>query len=131
MDGSLYYYTKGWNLKAVGCWVSAATFGILGLVGSYHTTWVAAGATEIYYMGWIITFFTSSVFYCVVNWFLPAKVMPDGYSQTVSGQSFEAFAATGGYLDGDELVVFPAIAVQDGVNSSADSTASQDVVDKA
>lgn len=126
--GSLYYYTKGWNLKALGCWVCAATFGIPGLVGSYHPTWVGAAATKIYEMGWIITFFSASAFYYAVNMLLSAQVHPDGYSETVSSKSFESYAATDGYLDGDALVEFPVLSVHDGLVGSGDSTASQEVV---
>ncbi|CAK7230256.1 hypothetical protein SBRCBS47491_007525 [Sporothrix bragantina] len=129
--GALYYYTKGWNLKALVCWVCAATFGIPGLVGSYHPTWVGSAATKIYVIGWIITFFASSIFYFAVNMALPAKVMPDNYSETVvSAKSFESFAATDGYLDGDTLVTFPSLVMHDGVTGSGDSTASQEVAEK-
>ncbi len=124
--GSLYYYTKGWNLKALGSWVCAATFGIPGLVGSYHPTWVGSAATDIYQMGWIITFAAAAAFYFSVNLALPAKVNPDGYSDIPS--RFEGFAATDGYLDGDALVEFPVLRVHEGrASGSVNSTPSNEV----
>lgn len=127
-SGSLYYYTKGWNLKALLCWVCAATFGIPGLVGSYHPTWVGVAATHIYEMVWIITFFSASAYYFTANMLMPAQVQPDGYSETISSKAFESYAATDGYLDGDALVEFPMVQVHDGLVGSGDSTASQEVV---
>ncbi|CAK7207552.1 hypothetical protein SEUCBS139899_010362 [Sporothrix eucalyptigena] len=129
--GALYYYTRGWNIKALVCWVCAATFGIPGLIGSYHHTWVGSAATKIYEMGWIITFFAASALYYGVNMALPAQVMPKGYSSTtVSEKSFESFAVTDGYLDGDAIVTFLALSVHDGMTGSGDSAASQEVVEK-
>ncbi|OAA59758.1 NCS1 nucleoside transporter [Niveomyces insectorum RCEF 264] len=132
--GSLYYYVKGWNLKALGSWVCAATLGIPGLVGSYHPTWVNSAARDIYQMGWLITFAAAFVFYVCANLAWPARVKPDGYSNVPD--SYEGFARTDGYLDGDDLVEFPAVSIHEGqILGSAESTTSNmlsaTVVEKA
>lgn len=109
---SLYYYTKGWNLKAVACWVSAAVFGIPGLIGAYHPTWVGAAAIHIYQTGWVICFAVSVALYFAVNLALPAKVFPTGYES--SPKAFELLAESEGYFAGESPIVF-------GVLSGVDS----------
>ncbi|EPE04415.1 allantoin transport [Ophiostoma piceae UAMH 11346] len=128
--GSLYYYTKGWNLKALVSWVCAATFGIPGLIGSYHPDAVGTSATHIYKMGWIITFASAIAFYIGANQILPAKVNPDGYSVVDIPVGYEGYATTDGYLGDDVLVTFPPVnasAVEGVVSGSGDSTASKEV----
>jgi NCS1 family nucleobase:cation symporter-1 len=110
--GSLYYYTKGWNLKALGSWVAAAVFGIPGLVGAYHPSWVGHAAGDIYKMGWFICFAASMAFYFAANHILPAQVVPEGY--TTDPKEFESFASTDGYLGGDPVIEFRDYEVQVG-----------------
>ncbi|KAL2208362.1 NCS1 family nucleobase:cation symporter-1 [Sarocladium strictum] len=97
--GSLYFYTGGWNLKALGCWVCAAVFGIPGLIGAYHPTWVSMSATHIYQTGWVICFAAAAAFYYAVNLVFRAQVLPDG--QGSSNLAFEHLADTEGYLEGE------------------------------
>jgi nucleobase:cation symporter-1, NCS1 family len=130
VQSSLYYYTKGWNAKALACWVAAAVFGIPGLVGAYHPNWVGDAARHMYQMGWVLCFAVSVVLYLLVNKFLPARVVPDGYPGA-DATTFEAFGETEGYLAGDEPIEFHAAATtlhtMDGVEvaSTADSAQSQ------
>jgi NCS1 family nucleobase:cation symporter-1 len=115
----LYYYTKGWNLKAVGCWVSAALFGISGLVEAYHPSAVAKAANHMYQMGWILCFAVAVTFYFVVNLVLPPQVVPSRYD--ANAKCFAGFAETEGYLEGDALVEIQALEVQDGEESVSGS----------
>ncbi|KLO81279.1 putative uracil permease [Fusarium fujikuroi] len=94
---SLYFYTCGWNLRALGCWVCSAVFGIPGLIGAYHPTWVAMAATHIYQTGWVICFTAAAVLYHAVNLVFRAEVLP--YGQATSELAFEHLAATEGYLE--------------------------------
>lgn len=110
--GTLYYYTKGWNLKALGCWVAAALFGIPGLVGAYHPSAVAKAATHMYQMGWVLCFTVAAAFYFGINVLLPARVVPDGYES--DAKPFEGFADTEGYLEGDALVEFRGVEIHEG-----------------
>jgi len=102
--GSLYYYTKGWNLKALGCWVCAAIFGIPGLVGAYNPSAVGPAATHIYQMGWIVCFAVASTLYFVASPVLPPRGVPEAHHD--DPKLFEGFAETEGYLEGDDLVEF-------------------------
>jgi nucleobase:cation symporter-1, NCS1 family len=122
--GSLYYYNKGWNVKALGCWISAAAFGIPGLIGAYHPAWVSHGAIHMYQTGWVICFAVATTFYFMTNRILPARVAPEGYN--AEPKKFEQFAETDGYLEGDQLVKFRTLQMQDGEEpvSGAPSTAS-------
>ena len=104
---SLYYYNKGWNLKALGCWVCAAVFGIPGLVGAYHPTWVGIAATHIYQTGWVICFAVAFAFYFGITLALPNRVIPRGYH--IEDKRFESLADTDGYLEGDSIVTFPVL----------------------
>lgn len=99
---SLYYYSKGWNLRALGCWVCAAAFGIPGLVGAYHPTWVSAAATHMYRTGWVLCFVVAATFYFCSNLVQQPKVFPAGHESTP--KSFEGLAATEGYFEGEDLI---------------------------
>lgn len=110
--GSLYYYSKGWNLKALGSWVCAAVFGIPGLVGAYHPTWVGIAATHIYQTGWVICFVVAAAFYYASSFFLKAQIVPSGREAPALG--FETLAETEGYLDGDDPVEFASLGVHVG-----------------
>lgn len=110
--GTLYYYAKGWNLKALGCWVAAALFGIPGLVGAYHPSAVAKAATHMYQMGWVLCFTVAAAFYFGINVLLPAQVVPDGCES--DAKQFESFADTEGYLEGDALVEFRGLEIHNG-----------------
>lgn len=111
--GSLYYYNKGWNLKALGCWVCAAVFGIPGLVGAYHPTWVGVAATHIYQTGWVISFVVASTFYFGITLALPNRSLPQGYH--LEDKRFELLADTDGYLEGDSIVAFPVLEQVEGL----------------
>lgn len=105
--GSLYYYTKGWNLKALACWVSAALFGIPGLVGAYHPTWVAAAAVHMYQTGWVICFAVAATFYYGVNRLFPPRVFPAGREGgLLDSKAFESLAASEGYFDDEPVIEF-------------------------
>ena len=118
--GNLYYYRKGWNLKALGSWVCAALFGIPGLVGAYHPGSVSKGATHIYQMGWIVCFAVASTFYFVISRILSPQVVPKGYD--ADAKQFEGFANTEGYLEGDSLVQFRGQEVLYGGEQGSNST---------
>ncbi|CRG91925.1 Uracil permease [Talaromyces islandicus] len=117
--GSLYLYTRGWNLKALGCWICAAVFGIPGLIGAYHPTWVAIAATHIYQTGWVICFAVAAVFYYIIDFVLPAQILPDGHNR--HDLSFETLADTDGYLEGDAIVDFPLLE-EESVASTKEAT---------
>ncbi|CVL06975.1 related to uracil permease [Fusarium mangiferae] len=109
-NSSLYFYTGGWNLRALGCWVCSAVFGIPGLIGAYHPTWVAMAATHIYQTGWVICFTAAAVLYYAVNLVFRAEVLP--YGQATSEFAFEHLAATEGYLEGENVVEFPILSLR-------------------
>jgi NCS1 family nucleobase:cation symporter-1 len=103
--GSLYYYTRGWNLKALMCWVSAALFGVPGLIGAYHPTWVAEAAVHMYQTGWVICFAVAVTFYFAANLVLPAKVFPAGHHEGAAApKNFESLAETEGYFIGETII---------------------------
>ncbi|EWG47715.1 hypothetical protein FVEG_07764 [Fusarium verticillioides 7600] len=124
--GSLYFYIGGWNLKALGCWVCSAVFGIPGLIGAYHPTWVSMAATHIYQTGWVICFSAAAAFYYALNLVFPAKVLPHG--QATSHLGFEHLADSEGYLEGESVVEFPISGIQpeDSVCSSHESSTAKD-----
>lgn len=128
--GTLYYYSKGWNLKALACWVCAVLFGIPGLVGAYHPTWVSEAALNMNKMGWVLCFAVAAGFYFVVVSVLPAQVTPGGYQ--ADPKDFESFAVTDGYLEGDALIEFGIDTIQnvEDPESGRRSTTSNEIVEK-
>ncbi|KAI6878748.1 hypothetical protein KC360_g3607 [Hortaea werneckii] len=101
---TLYYYTKGWNLKAAGSWVAGVVLGLPGLIGSYHSEWVAAAATHMYQTGWLLCFAMTATMYCTINLVARTDVLPN--DQGVNRLKFEALAASDGYMQGDCVVAF-------------------------
>jgi NCS1 family nucleobase:cation symporter-1 len=101
--GSLYYYTRGWNLKALACWVSAVVVGIPGLAGAYHPSWVSAAAVHVYQTGWVICFAVAALLYFAACTVFPPKVFP---SSAGLPKKFEILAESDGYLDGEHRVEF-------------------------
>jgi len=81
-------------------------------VGAYHPSAVAKAANHMYQMGWILCFAVAVTFYFVVNLALPPQVVPSGYDANV--KCFEGFAETEGYLEGDALIEFRGLELQDG-----------------
>ncbi|KAI5247791.1 hypothetical protein E4T43_01700 [Aureobasidium subglaciale] len=104
-SGSLYYGNKGWNLKALFAWLSAAVLGIPGLVGAYHPTWVSEGAKHLYQTGWVVCFAVAMFLYWVANLVFPAKVLP-GDQGGARKPKFEELALTDGYLDGESFIEY-------------------------
>jgi NCS1 family nucleobase:cation symporter-1 len=126
--GSLYYYTKGWNLKALGCWLAAAAFGIPGLVGAYHPTWVVSAAHHMYQLGWILCFAVASTLYFGSNFVLPARVTPEGHD--ADPKEFEGFGATEGYLEGDSMIEFRTHEIYVGETDSVASNRIEDIINE-
>lgn len=83
----------------------AAAFGIPGLIGAYHPSWVSNAAIQIYHAGWIICFAVAASFYYAINVFLPARVYPDGIQRTTP-MKFEELADSEGYLEGESIIAF-------------------------
>lgn len=84
--------------------MAGVALGIPGLIGSYHSEWVAAAATHIYQTGWLLCFAMTATMYCTINLIVKTDVLPDG--QFVNRQGFEVLAASDGYLPGDCVVAF-------------------------
>lgn len=103
--GSLYYETKGWNLKALFAWVSAAVLGVPGLIGAYHPSWVSAGAKHLYQTGWVVCFAVAMCVYYVLCRVQPRQAHPTD-STLDSSMAFEQLAATEGYYDGEHRIAY-------------------------
>jgi NCS1 family nucleobase:cation symporter-1 len=101
--GSLYYGTKGWNLKALLAWVSAAILGVPGLIGAYHPSWVSAGAKDLYKTGWVVCFAVAVGVYCGLCVAFPRRVRPADPGNDTA-MPFEKLVETEGYLPGEQAV---------------------------
>ena len=102
--GSLYFYKKGVNFTAVAAWISGAAFGIPGLIGSYHPTWVAEAATHIYQTGWIVCIAVSMTLYFLFNLIAKPRIFPNGFES--DEKRFEMLAENKGYLEGENMINF-------------------------
>jgi NCS1 family nucleobase:cation symporter-1 len=103
--GSLYYGTKGWNLKALLAWVSAAVLGVPGLIGAYHPSWVSTGAKHLYQTGWVVCFAVAMCVYYVLCQVLPRQVHPMG-TPANTPMIFEQLAESEGYCEGEHRIHF-------------------------
>jgi NCS1 family nucleobase:cation symporter-1 len=103
--GSLYYGTKGWNLKASLAWVSAAVLGVPGLIGAYHPSWVSTGAKHLYQTGWVVCFAVAMCVYYVLCQVLPRQVHPMG-TPANTPMIFEQLAESEGYCEGEHRIHF-------------------------
>jgi NCS1 family nucleobase:cation symporter-1 len=101
--GSLYYGTKGWNLKALLAWVSAAVLGVPGLIGAYHPSWVSTGAKHLYQTGWVVCFAVAMCVYYALCRVLPRQVHPMGRPANTP-MIFEQLAESEGYVEGEHRI---------------------------
>lgn len=114
---SLYFCTRGWNLKALCSWVSAAVLGIPGLVGAYHPTWVSLGAIHLYQTGWVVCFAVAAVLYFVSCQVFARQVVPAHYDKTES-RTFESMAGAIEVNDGESDVGMETLSVPVGSGMS-------------
>jgi NCS1 family nucleobase:cation symporter-1 len=103
--GSLYYGTKGWNLKALLAWVSAAVLGVPGLIGAYHPSWVSTGAKHLYQTGWVVCFAVAMFVYYALCRVSTRQVHPVGSTDDTL-MSFEQLAKSEGYCEGEHRIHF-------------------------
>lgn len=80
-DG-LYWFWSGVNWLGVAAWLLGTTMGIPGLIGQYQPEIISNAAKYMYMMGWLLTFFTSAVIYCVATIFIKPKIFPSGFENT-------------------------------------------------
>lgn len=69
---SRYWYKNGWNIRAVAAWLIGIVLPFPGFVATFGTTSVGAGATRMWYMGYLLSIVVSGTAYWVLF-----KVFPD------------------------------------------------------
>lgn len=62
---SRYWYTKGWNIRAVGAWIVGVALPFPGFVATFGTVSVNTGATRMWYLGHLLSLTVSSLVYYV------------------------------------------------------------------
>ncbi|KAK5206794.1 hypothetical protein LTR47_009658 [Exophiala xenobiotica] len=80
--GDLYFFTRGFNLRAYFAWLTGFLFGLPGMIGRFHPTAVNEAAKNMYRMGWPLTFTVTSVTYAALVYFLPVQIYPESHANT-------------------------------------------------
>lgn len=66
-----YYYYKGWNVQAVIAYIAGIALPLPGFAVSLGASGVNLAGEEMFYIGWLLSFFTSFLVYTVLCYFWP------------------------------------------------------------
>lgn len=96
---SIYWYTFSTNWRAILAWCCGMCLGLPGMIGLFQPSAVAPAATNMYRLGWLLTFTTAAVIYVILCWIFPVVIYPAEYRD--APVSFEYLGRTDGYFDGE------------------------------
>lgn len=97
----LYWFTFGVNICGVVAWLLGTAMGIPGLIGQYQPQIISMAAQNMYRMGWILTFTTSSVIYYVLTFFFKPQIFPTGFESTPLEREWLANEGREGFYEGE------------------------------
>lgn len=61
-----YYYTKGVNLRGIAAFMIGFLLPLPGFIGSFGTNAVSTAATDLFYLGWVLSFVMGGMSYWVI-----------------------------------------------------------------
>lgn len=103
-EGAPYTYYHGWNFRAVAAWVAGVAFTVHGLADSLHPGSVSSASSNMYKLGFLLSFFMGCAVYYVLCLVWPPPVYPSSTSPDAQGSmKFEFMAPSEGFFP-DETV---------------------------
>lgn len=103
-EGAPYSYYHGWNLRAVAAWVAGVAFTVHGIANSLHPGSVGSASSDIYKLGFLLSFLMGCTVYYVLCLIWPPPIYPSSISRESQGSMrFEFMAPSEGFFP-DESV---------------------------
>lgn len=93
-----YTYYKGWNMRMLVAWISGVAFTVHGVAGSLNPGSVSAASTNMYKLGFLLSFLMGGLIYYVLSVIWPPKILP-GDMDRDGKPAFEMLAANEGFFD--------------------------------
>jgi NCS1 family nucleobase:cation symporter-1 len=75
--------------------------GIPGLIGQYQPKLISDAARYMYMMGWLLTFFTSSILYFIATFVIKPRIFPRGFETSPFQWEWLANEGREGFFDGE------------------------------
>ena len=118
---SPYTYYKGWNLRMLAAWVSGVAFTVHGVAGSLNPGSVSAASTNMYKLGFLLSFCMGGLVYHVLGLIWPVQILP-GDMDAAGKPTFETMAVNEGFFDHESVVTITGVLR----GQDADSASSQE-----
>lgn len=97
---SPYTYYKGWNLRMLAAWVAGVAFVVHGIANSLHPGSVGMASSNMYKLGFILSFTMGGLVYYVLCLIWPVQILPHGADRALA---FEELAANEGFFDHENV----------------------------
>ncbi|CAK1356728.1 Allantoin permease [Cercospora beticola] len=103
-EGSPYYYTKGFNIRAYIAWAIGVGLVISGISGAISPGSISLTAVRIYNCGFVLSFAAAGVVYWAFCWIWPVEIVPVGRRRGEERMEREEMVLTEGFLLDDEVL---------------------------
>jgi NCS1 family nucleobase:cation symporter-1 len=113
-----YTYYKGWNLRMLPAWVSGVAFTVHGVAGSLSPGSVNAASTNMYRLGFLLSFLMGGLVYYVLSLIWPPKILPGDMDK--SGKpGFEMLAANEGFFEHESVATITGVLYGQGSDTTS------------
>ncbi|THX37031.1 hypothetical protein D6D10_06192 [Aureobasidium pullulans] len=90
----------GWNLRMLAAWVAGVAFVVHGIANSLHPGSVGMASSNMYKLGFILSFTMGGLVYYVLCLIWPVQILPHGADRALA---FEELAANEGFFDHENV----------------------------
>ncbi|KAI5247928.1 hypothetical protein E4T42_05880 [Aureobasidium subglaciale] len=111
--GDPYTYYTGWNLRMLVAWVAGVAFVVHGIANSLNPGSVGMASSNMYKLGFILSFTMGGLVYYVLCLIWPIQVLPAGSERTLM---FEELAANEGFFDHENVGTITGVLVGEEVD---------------
>ncbi|UPL02805.1 hypothetical protein LCI18_013739 [Fusarium solani-melongenae] len=77
---SRYWYSRGWNLRAIAAWVIGVIPPFPGFVGTFGTVTISPGGQHIWQLGYLLSLVLSGIVYYGLSALFPTETTNKGYA---------------------------------------------------
>ncbi|KAJ7512099.1 allantoin transport [Mycena galericulata] len=97
--GSLYWFTGGFNWRAIIAWSAGTGLTISGIAAGYDPGAVGPVAINLYSLGWILSVSMSAAVYIILSLLFPVPITPASRTNLI--EPYEYLANKEGFYDED------------------------------
>lgn len=105
---SPYTYYKGWNLRMLVAWASGVAFTVHGVAGSLNPGSVNSASTNMYKLGFLLSFLMGGLVYYGLSVVWPPMVLPGNVDRDGT-PAFESMAQNEGFFDHENVVTITGV----------------------